>query len=71
MVARRRAKAGVAEVGAEVAVASKRRRIWLLLEQELWKAGEGELQKTQRAPSRGTSEKQARVLEKGCRRKVA
>ena len=35
-VARRRAKAGVAEVGVEVVLGSRRRRIWLLREREPW-----------------------------------
>ena len=70
-VVRHRVRAGVAEVAAEVVVASKCRRIWLLLERELWKAGARELQREQRALSRGPLAKQARVLEKGCRRKVA
>ena len=35
-VVRRRAKAGVAEVGVEVVVGNKRPRIWLLRERELW-----------------------------------
>ena len=35
-VARRRAKAGVAEVGVEVVVGNKRPRIWVLRERELW-----------------------------------